>query len=193
MNFCARSSVSRGVLKPIACAALAVTLLSQPASAVTVRFGAFDYDIQFYGLGTSFSSAENETPSILETPWWGLDTPEFEAREDVVSLAEAYRVQVGVNGSPFTDDSSQFTKIRFAYKISDENLGAVNFALVNEYFPNATRSSALSSEGDPDATYAYAASVSPVPLPPAGLALGAALLGLLGLRRWKAAVASRTA
>lgn len=193
MNFCARSSVSRGVLKPVACAALAVTLLSQPASAVTVRFGAFDYDIQFYGLGTSFSSAENETPSILETPWWGLDTPEFEAREDVVSLAEAYRVQVGVNGSPFTDDSVPFTEIRFAFEYADANPGVVNFALVNELIPIASDSSANSDDGNDNATYAYAASVSPVPLPPAGLALGAALLGLLGLRRWKAAAASRTA
>lgn len=193
MNFCARSSVSRGVLKPVACAALAVTLLSQPASAVTVRFGAFDYDIQFYGLGTSFDDVESTgVPPIKDAPWWNDSTL-------AGGLAEAYRVQVGVDGSPFTDDSSPLTEIRFAFDEDvDANSETVFYAFLNEIAidgqdPLVSDTNTDSDTSDADATYAYAASVSPVPLPPAGLALGAALLGLLGLRRWKAAAASRTA
>ena len=199
MNFCGTSALSRGVLKPAACAALALTLLSQPASAAMVRFEGFDYDIQFYGLGASFSdilspgAAPANSPPIKGTPWWGNGDLAGE-------LAAEYLAQIGVDGSPFTEGETIVTEIRFAFEEdADADPETVTYSLVNEGAQNlgipdfaAFTTTSAESASDPaepeDATYAYAASVTPVPLPPAGLALGAALLGLLGLRRWKTAI-----
>ena len=193
MNFGGRGALSRAVLKPAACAALALTMLSQPASAATVKVDGLFYEIAFFGLGRSFDDDEAD---LVTTPWW-TDAALAE------TLASEYLAQIGVDGSPFNDESEQFNEIRFAFE-ANEDPATVSYAYLREAdFPiegidpftstsTDDQSSGTNETGD-KATYAYAVSITAVPLPPAGLALGAALLGLMGLRRLKAAGASRTA
>ncbi len=182
MIFGGKPALARGALTPMAAAALALTMLSSPAAAATVEYKRVVYDLAFSGNGESFDSANNgfDLTDTNFAPWW--------ANEDFArGLAEAYLAQNGVADAPFASGGGDLSRIKFAYDES-ESPGSVNFAYVDSVFSLgfAGDSSEAIDEGSQDTAFVYATSITPVPLPPAGIALGFGLFSLLGLRRWKA-------
>ncbi|MFO7758134.1 MAG: hypothetical protein R6V26_06585 [Roseovarius sp.] len=181
MIFGGKPALARGALTPMAAAALALTMLSSPAAAATVVYEQVKYDLAFSGNGESFDSANNgfDLTDTNFAPWW--------ANEDFArGLAEAYLAQNGVDDAPFASGGGDLSRIKFAYDES-ESPGFVNFAYVDSRFDGVEGdSSEAVDEGSQDTAFVYATSITPVPLPPAGIALGFGLFSLLGLRRWKA-------
>lgn len=182
MIFGGKPALARGALTPMAAAALALTMLSSPAAAATVEYKRVVYDLAFSGNGESFDSANNgfDLTDTNFAPWW--------ANEDFArGLAEAYLAQNGVDDAPFAS-GGDLSRIKFAYAESEVNgEDFVNFAYVDSGFDGfANVGSEAVDEGSQDTAFVYATSITPVPLPPAGIALGFGLFSLLGLRRWKA-------
>lgn len=178
-----KSALSRGALKPMAAAALAFTMLSSPVAAATVEYKRVVYELAFSGNDesfNSFNSAANELDltDAAVAPWWG---DEDFAR----GLANAYLAQIGNSVPPLGADG--LDEIKFAYSISFiDPTEFVNFQRVTTGFNFVGRNSEDVNGATTDTAFVYATSITPIPLPPAGIALGLGLFSLLGLRRWKA-------
>lgn len=166
---------------PLIGATLAVSALANPATAETIRVDGAFYDIQFFEFGDSFE--DNET-ALTSTPWWN-------DADLALDIADTFLNTVGVEDSPFIDDDTDFTEVRFASGFVDGGDDAVNFEFLREMFDNILPSEGSgsvtsgSNQSDGNVAYAYVDSVTPVPLPPAGLALVFGVASLFGLRRWK--------
>lgn len=123
-----RALVGRGALAGLA---LFVALMCVPtgARAVNVTVGAVTYDIQFFAFNRSF---DDDEAALMLTPWWGDATL-------ADNIADAYLAQVGVLGSPFTDNPDPLTNLLFAYETFIEPIGptdSVRAAQLNEgFFP----------------------------------------------------------
>lgn len=113
-----------GLFVSALCAALLGPLA---ANAVIVTVGGTDYDVLFFPLGESFD--DNEA-ALMATPWWGDAT----LADDI---ADAYLAQIGIAGSPFSDNPAEGTRLVFAYE-EDRFLAldTVNAAQLNEGQPS---------------------------------------------------------
>src|SRR6056297_426906 len=145
---------------------LALISLASPAAAVTVTVGATTYDISFAGFSRSFL---DEQTAIEATPWWGNATLAAE-------VANAYLTEVGVGGSPFTDNPNPFTQLWFAYEAGDVGgFDVVRFARLNELDPLVDPTGTVSSdpafdftlqdEGASNATFAILGTTVAAPVP----------------------------
>lgn len=165
---------------------LALAVLATPAAAVNVTVGATTYDISFAGFSRSFL---DEQAAIEATPWWGNQTL-------ATKVANAYLMQVGVDGSPFTDNPNPFTQLWFAYETGDVGgFDIVRFARLNELDPLVDPTGSVSSDPAFDfafsedrlsnATFAILGTsvAAPVPEINAG-SLAQALFVLLALHLW---------
>jgi hypothetical protein len=168
---------ARRVVASLHAAAIALMLWAVPAAAVNVTVAATTYDISFAGFGRTF--LDDET-AIRATPWWGNETL-------ATAVANAYLDQVGVGGSPFTDDMRQNTTLNFAYAIG--NVGGfdvVRFSQLTEGSPPLITTGGFQEQDIATSFSVFAilgAPAVPVPEINAG-ALAQALFCLMALQLW---------
>ncbi len=169
-----------GLFVSALCAALLGPLA---ANAVIVTVGGTDYDVLFFPLGESFD--DNEA-ALMATPWWGDAT----LADDI---ADAYLAQIGIAGSPFSDNPAEGTNLWFAYEVTTilNPDDAVNRAQLNEGFPSiplapavAPAGNGFQSTGSANGAYAYGTIVAAAVPEIDGNALAKALFILFALGVW---------
>lgn len=183
-------ALSGRVVTPLAAAAVALMMTAPAAIASTITVGGTSYNIESLGFNRSF---EDDEATLMDTPWWGNSALAND-------FADAYLAQVGTDSPEFIENPASSSILYFAYETGtlDDGLGEpleqINtWAVIKTSSSSFVQSRSLGpTYSDSVRSYAFDAEpvMAPVPLPPAGLALGAALMGLAGLRRWKGARAS---
>ena len=182
-------TLSGRLMTPLAAAAVALMMTAPAAIASTVTVSGTDYNIESLGFNRSF---EDDETALMNTPWWG--NPAL-----ANDLANAYLAQVGTDSPEFIEDPASSSILYFVYEKDSFFNGFETTEVANTWAVVKLSSSSIvqsrspgQTYSDPVRSYAFEAEpvMAPVPLPPAGLALGAALMGLAGLRRWKGARAS---